>query len=95
MKKPKIVHVLADGSRTDSVAGKVIPADNAAYQVILSSRSAKRGENSMKRVCRGGILLVLMGISCADSSNIIPSVILLTSGMIMMGAQLCMQQQEL
>lgn len=49
----------------------------------------------MKRVCRGGILLILMGISCADSSNIIPSVILITSGMIMMGAQLCMQQQEL
>lgn len=49
----------------------------------------------MKRVCRGGILLVLIGISCADSSNIIPSAILITSGIVMMGAQLCMQQQEL
>ena len=46
MKKPKIVHVLADGSRTDSIKGKVVPADNAAYQIILSSSLAAKREKS-------------------------------------------------
>lgn len=37
MKKPVIVHVLANGKRLDSIEGKVIPGDNPVYQVILSS----------------------------------------------------------
>lgn len=44
MKKPKIVHVLADGSRTESILGKVVPADNPVYEIILNGQTAKGKE---------------------------------------------------
>lgn len=42
MKKPIIVHVLANGIRVKSVEGMIVPADNAVYEVII--RSSKRNE---------------------------------------------------
>lgn len=33
--KPKIIHVLADGRRVDSIEGHVVPADNLAYRLIV------------------------------------------------------------
>lgn len=35
MKKPKIIHILANGQRVDSIEGHVVPADNPVYEVIL------------------------------------------------------------
>lgn len=35
MKKPKVVHILANGKRVDSIKGHVVPADNPVYEVIL------------------------------------------------------------
>ena len=35
MKKPTIVHVLANGKKVKSIKGHVVPADNAVYKVIL------------------------------------------------------------
>ena len=37
MKKPKIVHVLANGKRVKSIEGHVIPGDNPVYEIILHS----------------------------------------------------------
>jgi hypothetical protein len=37
MKKPKIVHVLANGKKVHSIAGKVVPGENPVYEVILKS----------------------------------------------------------
>ena len=45
MKKPMIVHVLADGTKVNSIAGKVVPGDNPVYEVILKS-SRKREERT-------------------------------------------------
>ena len=44
MKKPQIIHVLADGTRVKSIAGKVVPGDNPVYEVIL-----KNGQKKEKR----------------------------------------------
>lgn len=41
MKTPVIVHVMADGKRLDSIAGKMVPADNPVYEVILKSNNKK------------------------------------------------------
>lgn len=43
MKEPKIIHVLADGTRTDSIKGHVIPADNPVYKIIFE---ASKGETN-------------------------------------------------
>lgn len=49
----------------------------------------------MKKIMQGGILLILLGASCADSKNIIPSVIMIAAGILMTGVQiLCMQQKQ-
>lgn len=47
MKKPKIVHVLANGKRVKSIEGHVIPEANPVYEVILGAQ-LKQGE---KRQC--------------------------------------------
>ncbi len=44
MKKPVIVHVLANGKKVNSIEGKVIPGDNPVYQVILSSHITAKGK---------------------------------------------------
>lgn len=44
MKKPKIVHVLANGKRVKSIEGHVIPGDNPVYEIILGAQK-KQGEN--------------------------------------------------
>lgn len=41
MKKPKIVHVLADGTRTGTIKGKVVPGDNPVYEIILQGNTSK------------------------------------------------------
>lgn len=41
MKKPKIIHVLADGTKVNSIAGKVVPGDNPVYEVILQNGCKK------------------------------------------------------
>ena len=49
----------------------------------------------MKKIMQGGILLILLGASCADSKNIIPSVIMIAAGILMTGAQvLCTPQEQ-
>ena len=35
MKKPKVVHILANGKRVKSIKGYVVPADNPVYEVML------------------------------------------------------------
>ena len=35
MKKPKVVHILANGKRVKSIEGHVVPADNPVYEVML------------------------------------------------------------
>ena len=40
----------------------------------------------MKKLMQGGFLFVLFGVCIADSSSIIPSIILILSGIIMLGA---------
>ena len=35
MKQPKIIHILANGERVDSIKGHVVPADNPVYEIIL------------------------------------------------------------
>ena len=41
MKIPKIVHVLADGTRTDTIKGKVVPGDNPVYEIILQGNTSR------------------------------------------------------
>lgn len=42
MKKPKVVHILANGKRVKSIEGHVVPADNPVYEVMLR---ASKGES--------------------------------------------------
>lgn len=46
MRRPNIVHVLANGQRVESIEGKIIPEDNPVYEIIF--RAATKGENSKK-----------------------------------------------
>lgn len=41
MKKPTVVHVLANGKRVKSIEGHVVPANNPVYEVLL--RAATKG----------------------------------------------------
>lgn len=43
MKKPTVIHVLANGKRVKSIEGHVVPANNPVYEVLL--RAAKGGTN--------------------------------------------------
>lgn len=44
MKKPKIIHILANGQRVDSIEGHVIPADNPVYEIILRTKTGEKHE---------------------------------------------------
>lgn len=49
----------------------------------------------MKKLMQGGIILIILGISIADSSSLIPSITFITLGTISTGATLiCMQQKQ-
>lgn len=41
MKKPTVIHVLANGKRVKSIEGHVVPANNPVYEVLL--RAATKG----------------------------------------------------
>lgn len=43
MKQPKIIHILANGQRVDSIEGHVVPADNPVYEILFRSQ-IKTGE---------------------------------------------------
>ena len=45
MRKPKVIHILANGKRVKTIDGHVIPAENPVYAVILSSK-VKEGEKN-------------------------------------------------
>lgn len=42
MKEPKIIHVLADGKRVDSIEGHVIPKDNPVYKIIFEATKGEK-----------------------------------------------------
>lgn len=44
MKKPNVIHILANGKRVKSIDGHVIPADNPVYEIVLGAQK-KQGEN--------------------------------------------------
>lgn len=48
----------------------------------------------MKKAYEGGVLFVLLGTSMADSSNIILPFSFLAIGIILIGVQLCTQQEH-
>ena len=49
----------------------------------------------MKKIMQGGILFILLGVMCADSSNTIPAIVFISIGILMIGVQqLCMQQKR-
>lgn len=35
MKEEKIIHIMADGTRRESIEGLVVPVDHAVYGIIL------------------------------------------------------------
>jgi len=35
VKKPKVVHILANGKRVKSIEGHIVPADNPVYEVMF------------------------------------------------------------
>lgn len=45
MKKPQIIHILADGKRVKTIEGHVIPADNPVYKIIMETSLTKMGES--------------------------------------------------
>lgn len=48
----------------------------------------------MKKLMQGGFLFVLFGVTIADSSSLIPSLILISSGIIMLGTgRICAAQR--
>ena len=50
MKKPKIIHVLANGKRVDSIEGHIIPADNPVYGIIAGAAQTIKGEEKVKKL---------------------------------------------
>ena len=44
MRKPKVVHILANGKRVKSIEGHVIPAENPVYEIILRSKTGEKHE---------------------------------------------------
>ena len=45
MRKPKVIHILANGKRVKSIEGHVIPADNPVYKIIMETSLTKMGES--------------------------------------------------
>ncbi len=37
MRRPKVVHILANGKRVKSIEGHVVPAGNPVYEVMLKA----------------------------------------------------------
>lgn len=37
MRKPNVVHIMADGSRVKSIEGKIVPEDNPVYKILIGS----------------------------------------------------------
>lgn len=57
IKKPKVVHILANGKRVKSIEGHVVPADNPVYEVLLQAATAG-GEMKKSQVgdsCTSGV----------------------------------------
>lgn len=46
--QPKIVHVLANGKRVDSIEGHVVPEGNPAYRIILEAALERKREQEKK-----------------------------------------------
>ena len=44
MRKPKVVHILANGKRVKSIEGHVIPAENPVYEIILRAKTGEKHE---------------------------------------------------
>lgn len=40
-KSPKITHILANGTKVESIAGKVIPRDNPVYELVMKGAKKK------------------------------------------------------
>lgn len=40
-KSPKITHILADGTKVESIAGKVIPRDCPVYELVMKGAKKK------------------------------------------------------
>jgi hypothetical protein len=38
---PRIIHILANGERVDSIEGKTIPSDNPVYEIVLKREKGK------------------------------------------------------
>lgn len=47
MKKPNVIHVLANGKHVKSIEGHVIPSDNPVYRIILETSLTKKGEDEV------------------------------------------------
>lgn len=45
---PKIIHVLANGERVDSIEGHVVPEGNPAYRIILEAALERKREQEKK-----------------------------------------------
>ena len=46
--QPKIVHILANGKRVDSIEGHVVPEGNPAYRIILEAALERKREQEKK-----------------------------------------------
>lgn len=49
MKKPKIIHVMANGKHVNSIEGHVIPDNNPVYQVIFAGHNKEREREECKK----------------------------------------------
>ena len=38
---PRVIHILANGERVESIKGKVIPSDNPVYEIVLKGAKGK------------------------------------------------------
>lgn len=50
MKKPKVVHVLANGKHVKSIEGHVIPADNPVYKIIIASQQSTGKNRELEKL---------------------------------------------
>lgn len=49
MRKPNVVHIMADGSRIKSISGKVVPAENPVYKILIGSIQKQEEEEGWKK----------------------------------------------
>ena len=51
MKKPKIIHILANGKKVNSIEGHIIPTDNPVYEMVLGARKGMgKGHQCKKQI---------------------------------------------